>query len=171
MSTGVSFQGGKNAGALGSPLISTGCRGQQWVDLHLHSPIRVHGMVLNWTQGHCLFENKVCTDKHVFPLGTCLRGRNANGHRADVTSSDGFLSVLWVWSNDSPMTGCADAIQQQLCDDVGPWSVVSLANWASPVRVFPRDRDIVLLPKRRLFVTCNSSTYKHSLHLTSRLSR
>jgi hypothetical protein len=47
MGTGGSFSGGKAAGAWSWPLTSNHCRGQENVDLYIHSPIRLHGVVLN----------------------------------------------------------------------------------------------------------------------------
>jgi hypothetical protein len=41
------FPGGKAAGAWSWPLTSNSCRGQENVDLYIHSPIRLHGVVLN----------------------------------------------------------------------------------------------------------------------------
>jgi hypothetical protein len=47
MGTGGSFPGGKAAGAWSWPLTSSYFRGQENVDLYIHSPIRRHGVVLN----------------------------------------------------------------------------------------------------------------------------
>jgi hypothetical protein len=44
---GGSFPGGKAAGAWSWPLTSSYCRGQENVDLYVHSPIRLHGVVFN----------------------------------------------------------------------------------------------------------------------------
>jgi hypothetical protein len=41
------FPGSKAAGAWNWPLTSSQCRGQENVDLYIHSPIRLHGVVLN----------------------------------------------------------------------------------------------------------------------------
>jgi hypothetical protein len=45
-----SLPGGKAARASSSPLTSNLCRGQEYVDLYIHSPIRLHGVVLNQAQ-------------------------------------------------------------------------------------------------------------------------
>jgi hypothetical protein len=45
MGTGGKFPGGKAAGAWSWPLTSK-CRGQENVDLYIHSPIRLHSIVL-----------------------------------------------------------------------------------------------------------------------------
>jgi hypothetical protein len=45
--TKVSFPGGKVAGAWSWPFTSIQCRGQERVELHIHSPIRLHGVVLS----------------------------------------------------------------------------------------------------------------------------
>jgi hypothetical protein len=42
-----SFPGGKAAGAWSWPLTSSECQGQENVNLYIHSPIRLHGAVLN----------------------------------------------------------------------------------------------------------------------------
>jgi hypothetical protein len=47
MGIGGSFPWGKATRAWSWPLISYSCRGQENVDLHPHSPIRRHGVVLN----------------------------------------------------------------------------------------------------------------------------
>jgi hypothetical protein len=47
MGTGGSFHGGKAAGAWSQQLTSSQCRGQENVDLYIHSPICHHGVVLN----------------------------------------------------------------------------------------------------------------------------
>jgi len=39
--------GGRAAGAWNWPLTSIYCRGQECVDLYLHPPIRLHGVVLS----------------------------------------------------------------------------------------------------------------------------
>jgi hypothetical protein len=41
------FPRGEAAGAWSWPLTSYYCRGQEHVDLYIHSPIRLHGVVLN----------------------------------------------------------------------------------------------------------------------------
>jgi hypothetical protein len=41
------FRGGKATGAWSWPLTSSQCRGQENVDLYMHFPIRLHGLVLN----------------------------------------------------------------------------------------------------------------------------
>jgi hypothetical protein len=41
------FPLGKAAGALSWPLTSNYCRGQEYMDLYIHSPMRLHGVVLN----------------------------------------------------------------------------------------------------------------------------
>jgi hypothetical protein len=45
--SGGSFPGGIAAGEWSSPLTSGQCRGQENVDLYIHSPICLHGVVLN----------------------------------------------------------------------------------------------------------------------------
>jgi hypothetical protein len=45
MGTGGSFPGGKGTWAWSWPLTSNQCRGQENVDLYIHSPIRLHGVV------------------------------------------------------------------------------------------------------------------------------
>jgi hypothetical protein len=47
MGTEDPFPGGKAAWAWSWPLISTSCRGQETVDLYIHSLIRLNGTVLN----------------------------------------------------------------------------------------------------------------------------
>jgi hypothetical protein len=47
MCTWGSFPGGTAAGAWRWPLSSNWCRSQEYVDLYIHSPIRLHGVVLN----------------------------------------------------------------------------------------------------------------------------
>jgi hypothetical protein len=47
LGTRGSFPGGKAAGALTWPITSNRCRGQENVGLYIHSPIRLHGVVLN----------------------------------------------------------------------------------------------------------------------------
>jgi hypothetical protein len=47
MGTRGSFPGGKAAGAWSWPLTSIYCRGQECVELYLHSPISLHGVVLS----------------------------------------------------------------------------------------------------------------------------
>jgi hypothetical protein len=47
MGTGDSFPGGKAAGAWSWPLNSNKYRGQENVDLYIHSSIRLHGVVLS----------------------------------------------------------------------------------------------------------------------------
>jgi hypothetical protein len=47
MGTGGSFHGGKPTGAWSWPLTSIWCRGQEWVELYLHSPVRLNGVVLS----------------------------------------------------------------------------------------------------------------------------
>jgi hypothetical protein len=46
MGTGA-LSGGKATGAWSWPLTSNCCRGQENVDLYIHSPIRLHGVMLN----------------------------------------------------------------------------------------------------------------------------
>jgi hypothetical protein len=46
MGTAGSFPSGKAARAWSWPLASNYCRGQENVDLYIHSPIRLHGVVL-----------------------------------------------------------------------------------------------------------------------------
>jgi hypothetical protein len=41
------FPGGKVADAWSWPLTSNYCRGQEYVDLYIHSSIRLHGVVIN----------------------------------------------------------------------------------------------------------------------------
>jgi hypothetical protein len=48
MGTGTSFPGGKATGAWSWPLTSNWCRGQENKDLYMHSPIPLHGVVVNW---------------------------------------------------------------------------------------------------------------------------
>jgi hypothetical protein len=48
MGTGSSFPGVKADGAWNWPLTSSWCRSQENVDLYIHSPIRLHGVVLNY---------------------------------------------------------------------------------------------------------------------------
>jgi hypothetical protein len=45
--TGVSLPAGKVAGAWNWPLTFSYCRGQENVDLYIHSPIHLHDIVLN----------------------------------------------------------------------------------------------------------------------------
>jgi hypothetical protein len=45
--TGGSFSGSKATGVWSWPLTSNWCRGQENVNLYIHSPIRLHGVVLN----------------------------------------------------------------------------------------------------------------------------
>jgi hypothetical protein len=47
MCTRGSYPGRKAAGAWSWPLTSIWCRGQECVELYLHSPIRLHGVVLS----------------------------------------------------------------------------------------------------------------------------
>jgi hypothetical protein len=47
MGTRGSFPRGKVAGAWSRPLTSSWCRGQENVDLYIHSPTHLHGAVLN----------------------------------------------------------------------------------------------------------------------------
>jgi hypothetical protein len=47
MGTVGSFPGAKAAGAWSRPLTSNYCRGQDNMDLYIHSPIRLHSVVLN----------------------------------------------------------------------------------------------------------------------------
>jgi hypothetical protein len=47
MDTGGSHHGGKGARAWSWPLTSNYCWGQENVDLYIHSPICLHGVVLN----------------------------------------------------------------------------------------------------------------------------
>jgi hypothetical protein len=47
LGTGYSSSGGKAAGAWSWPLISNYCRGQENMDLYIHSPIRLHLTALN----------------------------------------------------------------------------------------------------------------------------
>jgi hypothetical protein len=47
MGTGDYFPGDNAAGAWSWPLTSNQCRGQENVDLYIHSPIRLHGVVVN----------------------------------------------------------------------------------------------------------------------------
>jgi hypothetical protein len=47
MGIGGSFPGGKAVRAWSWPLNSNYCRGQEYVNLYIHSPIRLHGVVLN----------------------------------------------------------------------------------------------------------------------------
>jgi hypothetical protein len=44
--TGVSFPEGKAAGTWSWPLTSNQCRCQEYVDLYIHSPVRIHGVML-----------------------------------------------------------------------------------------------------------------------------
>jgi hypothetical protein len=48
MGTRGSFPGSKAAGAWNRPLTSSSCRGQENVNLYIHSPIRLHGVVFNY---------------------------------------------------------------------------------------------------------------------------
>jgi hypothetical protein len=45
--TRCTFPRDKAAGASNLPLTSNWCRGQENVDIYIHSPIRIHGLVLN----------------------------------------------------------------------------------------------------------------------------
>jgi hypothetical protein len=47
MGTGCSFLGGQAAGAWSWPLTSRWCQGEEIVDLYIHCPIYLHGVVLN----------------------------------------------------------------------------------------------------------------------------
>jgi hypothetical protein len=47
MGTGGSFLSGKAAGAWGWSLTSNYRQGQEYMDLYIHSPIHLHGVVLN----------------------------------------------------------------------------------------------------------------------------
>jgi hypothetical protein len=47
MGTRGFFLGGKAAGVWSWPLISNWCRGQENMGLYIHSPIRLHGVVIN----------------------------------------------------------------------------------------------------------------------------
>jgi hypothetical protein len=47
MGTGGSFSGRKATGALSRPLTFNKCRSQEYVDLYVHFPTRLHGVVLN----------------------------------------------------------------------------------------------------------------------------
>jgi hypothetical protein len=58
MGTGRSYPGGKAAGAWSWQLTSNYCRGQENVNLYIHSPISLHGVVLNYSsqaQGQLYF--------------------------------------------------------------------------------------------------------------------
>jgi hypothetical protein len=48
MGTGGYFPGGKAAGAWSWTLTSNYCRGQENMDVYIHSPIRLHVVVLEW---------------------------------------------------------------------------------------------------------------------------
>jgi hypothetical protein len=74
MGTGCSFPGGKAAGAWSWPLTSIQCRGQECVELYLHSSIRLHGVVLSeaerqlyilplpdWNSTLGMYRNSVCS--------------------------------------------------------------------------------------------------------------
>jgi hypothetical protein len=50
MGTGGSFPGGKEAGAWSWPLTSVQCRGQEYVELYVHSPNTLNGVVLSWKE-------------------------------------------------------------------------------------------------------------------------
>jgi hypothetical protein len=47
-----SFAGGKAVGELSWQIASISCRGKEWVEPHFHSPICLHGEVVNQAQGH-----------------------------------------------------------------------------------------------------------------------
>jgi len=47
MDTKGCFSGGKETWARSWPLTYIWCRGQEYVELSLHSPIRLHGVVLS----------------------------------------------------------------------------------------------------------------------------
>jgi hypothetical protein len=55
MGTGASFPGDKAAGASMWPLNSNQCRGQEYVDLYIHSPILLHDIVLLSTTDNFTF--------------------------------------------------------------------------------------------------------------------
>jgi len=48
------FPGSKTTGAWSWPLISIQCRGKEFVELYLHSRIRLHGVMFSWSQGSYL---------------------------------------------------------------------------------------------------------------------
>jgi hypothetical protein len=51
MGTGGSFPGDKAAGGESDHSLSASAEGQENVDLYIHSPIRLHGVVLSYAQG------------------------------------------------------------------------------------------------------------------------
>jgi hypothetical protein len=110
MGTWGFFLGDKTAGAWRWPLTTNLCRGEEYVDLYIHSPIRLHGVVLNslstgttWaftlpSKILCIFEfptgvwiQKVCWEQNLATFGWWR-----NGLRHSLTMTHPRSHSRWI---------------------------------------------------------------------------
>jgi hypothetical protein len=92
MGTGGSFLGGKAGEAWSWPLTSSYSRGQENVDLNIHSTIRLYSVVLiyliRWTTLYLLWRLKEVSDEH----------KHTHTHSPSTSPSNSFSPYSVQWS-------------------------------------------------------------------------
>jgi hypothetical protein len=110
MGIGCSFSGGKEAWTWTWPLTSNYCRGQENVDLYIHSPLRLRGVVLNYLSGKTTLSYTIWFPEHQLRIPDVSSGfRNCNWklrQQADSLTNSAWRCPPWRDSSYTVTNGC-----------------------------------------------------------------